>query len=57
MTKKELAEKIAVFVAMQDNDSCNEWYCTQQELYGDILEEFLSFINQRTPRTSKKEPK
>lgn len=57
MTKKELAEKIAAFVAMQDNEKYNEWWGTHQERYEDIMQEFEEFINQRTPRTSKKEPK
>lgn len=44
MTKKELADQMMEFLAVQDHSVDNEWYCTKRERASDVLQEFAEWI-------------
>jgi ribosome-binding protein aMBF1 (putative translation factor) len=44
MTKKELAQKMKEFIESQDSIEKEEWWATNQVIYGGIIEEFAKFL-------------
>lgn len=45
MTKKELAERIAAFIATQSDNDKDAWYMTSREGAQHFLGEFAKFLN------------